>query len=197
MVCPAACARRLACANTTGGEPIPLPSKDPCFKAFGPKDPTMEGFWAILMLRDLQECTKTPPQNNCIHCGGGSTALAGAEAETGGGGPGAPPTTSGSKIATKSCRRGKSKEHKVQYPKQTVCDEAEHFLSQPQSGRGLLPCQIQQRAGRRHSKAKEPTGTGRCHGTFLKAGSGSGHGCAPDGNRALNCCGNEPKETVQ
>ena len=29
----------------------PLPSKDSYFKAIGPKDPIISGFWAILMLR--------------------------------------------------------------------------------------------------------------------------------------------------
>ena len=81
---------------------------------------------------------------------GRSAALAGAEAETGGDGPRAPPTVSGSKIATRSCRRSKRKVHKEQKLKLKVCDEAERFLSQPQSGRCLLPCQIQQRAGRLH-----------------------------------------------
>ena len=30
---------------------LPLPSKDSYFKAFGPKDPIIKGFWAILMPR--------------------------------------------------------------------------------------------------------------------------------------------------
>ena len=29
-----------------------LDSKDSHFKAFGPKDPIVEGFWAVLMLRE-------------------------------------------------------------------------------------------------------------------------------------------------
>ena len=33
-------------------ERLPLPSKDSYFQAFGPKDPIMRGFWAILMLKD-------------------------------------------------------------------------------------------------------------------------------------------------
>ena len=32
--------------------PIPLPSKDSYFEAFGPKVPSIYGCWAILMLRD-------------------------------------------------------------------------------------------------------------------------------------------------
>ena len=31
--------------------PLPLGSKDSYFKAFGPKDHTIYGFWAILSLR--------------------------------------------------------------------------------------------------------------------------------------------------
>ena len=31
--------------------PLPLPSKDSYFKAFGPEDPIISGFWATLMLR--------------------------------------------------------------------------------------------------------------------------------------------------
>ena len=30
---------------------FPLPSKDSYFKAFGPENPIIEGFWAVLMLR--------------------------------------------------------------------------------------------------------------------------------------------------
>ena len=30
----------------------PYPQKDSCFKAFGPKDPIIKGFWAMFMLRD-------------------------------------------------------------------------------------------------------------------------------------------------
>ena len=35
--------------------PLPLPSKDLYFKAFGPKDPIIYGFWAILMPRVKEE----------------------------------------------------------------------------------------------------------------------------------------------
>ena len=39
----------------TQGLGIPLPSKDSCFKAFGPKDPIIQGIiqglWAVLSLR--------------------------------------------------------------------------------------------------------------------------------------------------
>ena len=39
---------------------IPLPSKDSYVKAFGPKDPIAEGFWALLMPRDDQTTTDEP-----------------------------------------------------------------------------------------------------------------------------------------
>ena len=43
--------------NTSISHPKPLPSKDSCFKAFGPKDPIIYGFWAIVMLREKVQST--------------------------------------------------------------------------------------------------------------------------------------------
>ena len=37
--------------ETIAPRPLPLGSKDSYFKAFGPKDQTIKGFWAILSLR--------------------------------------------------------------------------------------------------------------------------------------------------
>ena len=47
---------------------LPLTSKDSCFKAFGPKDPIIHGFWVILMLRAIflnpKPCMNPTSQNN-------------------------------------------------------------------------------------------------------------------------------------
>ena len=40
--------------------PLPLPSKDSYFQAFGPKDPVIQGFWAIFDAKGYRALERNP-----------------------------------------------------------------------------------------------------------------------------------------